>query len=78
MSMRIARDIIVALRYKFIMFGLLLSGTYFVIFYNQVVVNNTSLPQSTFVKETQCSKLSCCTQGGCIRDPVGRKVGYGE
>ena len=48
MVIRIARYIIVALRYKLRMFGLPLDGPSYVMYDNQLVVNNTGLPKSTF------------------------------
>ena len=50
-AMRIARDLIVALRYKLRMFGVPLDGPTDVMCDNQGVVNNTSLPQSTLGKK---------------------------
>ena len=47
-AMRIARDLIVALRYKLRMFGVTLDGPSNVMCDNQGVVNNTNLPQYNF------------------------------
>ena len=49
--MRIARDLIVVLRYKLRMFGVPLYGPADVMCDNQGVVNNTSLPQPNFSKK---------------------------
>ena len=50
-ALRIAQDLIVALRYKLIMFGVPLDGPTYVMCDNQGVVKNTSLPQSTLRKK---------------------------
>jgi hypothetical protein len=50
-ALRIARDLIVALRYKLRMFGVPLDGPTDVMCDNQGVVNNASLPQSTLGKK---------------------------
>jgi hypothetical protein len=50
-AMRIARDLIVSLRYKLRMFGVPLDGPTDVMCDNQGVVKNTSLPQSTLGKK---------------------------
>ena len=50
-AMRIAKDMIVALRYKLRMFGIPLTGPALVFCDNQGVVKNVSLPQSTLSKK---------------------------
>lgn len=50
-ALRVARDLIVALRYKLRMFGVEIDGPTDVMCDNQGVVNNTSLPQSTLGKK---------------------------
>ena len=50
-ALRIARDLIVALRYKMRMFGVPLDGPTDGMCDNQGVVNNASLPQSTLGKK---------------------------
>ena len=47
LAMWITRDLIIALRYKLRMFGVSLYGPSNVMYNNQGVSNNTSLPQST-------------------------------
>ena len=51
MAMQIARDLIVALQYKLIMFGVTLDGPTDVMFDNQGMVKNTSFPQSKLGKK---------------------------
>ena len=50
-ALRVARDLIVSLRYKLRMFGVPLDGPTDVMCDNKGVVNNTSLPQSTLGKK---------------------------
>jgi len=50
-ALRIATDLIVALRYKLRMFGIPLTGPANVLCDNQGVVNNTTLPESVLSKK---------------------------
>jgi hypothetical protein len=50
-AMRIARDLIAALRIKLQLFGIPLAGPANVLCDNQVVVKNTSIPESTLTKK---------------------------
>ena len=50
-AMRIAKDLVVALRYKCRMFGIPIDGPTNVMCDNKGVVNNTSMPQSTLGKK---------------------------
>jgi hypothetical protein len=50
-ALRMARDLIISMRYKLRMFGILIEGPAQVFCDNQGVVKNTSLPESVLTKK---------------------------
>ena len=61
-AMRIAKELIVALRYKLRMFGVPIEGPTNVYCNNQGVVKNTSLPESTLSKKHNAINYHICRE----------------
>lgn len=64
-ALRVARDLIVALRYKLRMFGIPIDGPADVFCDNQGVVNNTTMPQSTLSKKHNAVNYHACREAAC-------------